>query len=164
MKRCAWLWSALLVICSIDAEVGVSRPHAVSDKLRCEADFFEAHFRLPQGYDRIQDKWMMDEKKHQMFRKAPLASYAYFRKVESGIWRLNLLRPVRHEFSFLNRYELTFLEARLTSLGQTIYRFEHKVNHLRSVEFSLDALEPSAIFIRHDKAYDYFLHLTCLAE
>jgi hypothetical protein len=87
-----------------------------------------------------------------------------FAKSKAGIWRLNLLRPVRHEFSFLNRYELTFLEARLTSLGQTIYRFEHKVNHLRSVEFSLDALEPSAIFIRHDKAYDYFLHLTCLAE
>lgn len=152
-----------IAACTASAEP-TSRPHSVSDRLLCEVDFFEAHFRFPQGYDRRQDQWMMDEKKHQMFKKAPLASYVYFRKVESGTWHLNMLKPVRHEFSFLKRYELTFLESRLTSLGQTLYRFEHKVNHLRSVEFSLDALESAAIFIRHDKTYDYFLHLTCLPE
>lgn len=141
-----------------------AKPHAVTDRLRCKINFFEAHFNFPKGYDERKDAWMVDEKLHQMFKKAPLASYVYFRKVETAEWQLFLLKPVRHEFSFLNRYELTFLESRTTSLGQTLYRFEHKVNHLRSVEFSLDALEPSAIFIRHDKTHDYFLHLTCLPE
>lgn len=141
-----------------------SKPRTVSDRLRCDINFFEAHFNFPVGYDQRKDVWMVDEKLHRIFKKAPLASYVYFRKVESSQWHLELLKPIRHEFSFLKRYELTFLESRLTSLGQTLYRFEHKVNHLRSVEFSLDELEPSAIFLRHDKTHDYFLHLTCLPE
>lgn len=154
----------LLPIALTTANSAQTKPHAVTDRLRCSIHFFEAHFNFPQGYNERKDVWMVDEKLHRMFKKAPLASYVYFRKVENAEWQLLLLKPVRHEFSFLKRYELTFLESRLTSLGQAIYRFEHKVNHLRSVEFSLDALEPSAIFIRHDKTHDYFLHLTCLPE
>lgn len=158
------LWFIAWPVIAIAGTPETTKPRAVSDRLRCDINFFEAHFNFPAGYDQRKDVWMVDEKMHRMLKKAPLASYVYFRKVESSQWHLTLLKPVRHEFSFLNRYELTFLESRLTSLGQTIYRFEHKVNHLRSVEFSLDALEPSAIFLRHDKTHDYFLHLTCVPE
>jgi hypothetical protein len=152
----------LCITCSRDIEA--ANPRAISDRLRCAVVFFEAHFQLPKGYDRSKDPWLMTEKMHAIFKKPPLASYAYFRKVESAIWPLEILKPMRHEFVFLRRFELTYLEGRLTSLGQTVYRFEHKVNHLRSVETTLDALEPAVIFIQHHTTYDHFLHLTCVAD
>lgn len=157
------LCTALLgILCSGQARA--AQPRAISDRLTCSVDFFEAYFQFPQGYDKRKDQWLMNEKMHALFKKPPLASYAYFRKVDSATWPLTILKPVRHEFSFLKRFELTYLEGRLTSLGQTLYRFEHKVNHLRTVETTLDALEPAAIFIQHHTAFDHFLHLTCVAD
>lgn len=134
---------------------------AVSDRLECDVHFFEAHFDFPPGYDKKKDNWYMSEEMHKIFTKPPLASYAYFHRIQSVRWRLTLLKPMRQELPFLKRYELTFLEARLTSLGQAFYRFEHKIGHRKSVEFSLDALEPTGIFIQHAATHDEFLHLTC---
>ncbi|MBN8221039.1 MAG: hypothetical protein J0L53_08935 [Spirochaetes bacterium] len=134
---------------------------ALSEKLRCEVHFFEAHFAFPPGYDKRKDQWLMSEDMHKIFTKAPLSSYAYFRKIQTAVWNLTLLKPMRQELPFLARYELTYLEARITSLGQALYRFEHKVGHRKSVEFSLDALEPTGIFIQHAVTHDQFLHLTC---
>lgn len=137
---------------------------AISDRLRCEVHFFEAHFEFPPGHDKKKDQWLMSEDMHKIFTKAPLSSYAYFRKIETAIWHLVLLKPMRQQYPFLQRYDLTYLEARITSLGQSLYRFEHKVNHRKSVEFSLDALEPTGIFIQHATTHDQFLHLTCSPE
>lgn len=137
---------------------------ALSENLRCEVHFFEAHFNYPPGYNKQRDQWLMSEDMHKIFTKAPLSSYAYFRKIVTETWHLKILKPMRQQYPFLSRYELTYLEARTTSLGQTLYRFEHKVNHRKSVEFSLDALEPTGIFIQHANTYDQFLHLTCSAE
>ncbi len=106
----------------------------------------------------------MSEDMHRIFTRAPLSSYAFFRKIQTETWRLTMLKPMRQQYPFLPRYELTYLEARSTNLGQTLYRFEHKVNHRKSVEFSLDALEPTGLFIQHATTHDQFLHLTCSAE
>ncbi len=156
-------WLLLLYFAGIGSAVA-AQPKAISDRLTCTVNFFEGHFQFPAGYDKSKDQWLMDGKMHAIFKKPPLASYVYFRKVESSIWPLAILKPVRHEFAFLRRFELTYLEGRLTSLGQTVYRFEYKVNHLRSVEFTLDALEPVALFIQHQTTFDHFLHLTCVAD
>ncbi len=137
---------------------------ALSENLRCEVHFFEAHFNYPPGYNKQRDQWLMSEDMHKIFTKAPLSSYAFFRKIVTETWHLKILKPMRQHYPFLSRYELTYLEARTTSLGQTLYRFEHKVNHRKNVEFSLDALEPTGIFIQHANTYDQFLHLTCSAE
>jgi hypothetical protein len=137
---------------------------SLSENLGCEVIFFEAHFNYPPGYDKSRDQWLMSEKMHQVFTKAPLASYAYYKKIAVFNWHLTLLKPIRHHFEFLDRYELSYLEARLTSLGQTLYRFEHKINHRKSVEFSLDALDPQGVFIQHAITHDQFLHLTCAPE
>ncbi len=137
---------------------------ALSENLRCDVHFFEAHFNYPPGYDKKRDQWLMSEDMHKVFTKAPLSSYAYFKKLETARWQLTLLKPMRQQLPFLARYELTYLEARLTSSGQALYRFEHKVGHRKSVEFSLDALEPTGIFIQHAITHDQFLHLTCSPE
>ncbi len=137
---------------------------ALSENLRCEVHFFEAHFNYPPGYNKQRDQWLMSEDMHKIFTKAPLSSYAFFRKIQTETWRMAMLKPMRQQYPFLSRYELTYLEARTTSLGQTLYRFEHKINHRKSVEFSLDALEPTGIFIQHATTHDQFLHLTCSAE
>jgi len=138
--------------------------NALSENLRCEAIFFEAYFRHPAGYDAKKDPWIMSDEMHKIFTKAPLASYAYFKKIDKALWRLKLLKPLKFEYPFLHRYEIIYLESRLTSLGQAFYRFEHKIGHRKSVEFSLDALEPIGIFIQHAATHDQFLHLTCLPE
>lgn len=151
---------AILLVCNTSA----SALKALSGKLLCEVHFFEAHFQFPPGHDKKKDQWLMSEDMHKIFTKAPLSSYAYFRKIETAKWRLEILKPMRQQYPFLQRYELTYLEARTTSLGQSLYRFEHKVNHRKSVEFSLDALEPTGIFIQHAVTHDQFLHLTCSAE
>lgn len=137
---------------------------ALSERLACDVHFFEAYFNYPPGYDKKKDQWLMSEDMHKIFTKAPLSSYAYFKKIQSTRWHLTLLKPMRQELPFLSRYELTYLEARLTSLGQALYRFEHKVGHRKSVEFSIDALEPTGIFIQHGVTHDQFLHLTCSPE
>lgn len=137
---------------------------ALSEKLLCNIHFFEAHFSFPPGYNKARDTWLMSEDMHKIFTRAPLSSYAYFRKIETEVWHLTMLKPMRQQYPFLARYELTYLEGRITSLGQTLYRFEHKVNHRKNVEFSLDALEPTGIFIQHANTHDQFLHLTCSAE
>lgn len=137
---------------------------ALSPNLRCEVHFFEAHFNFPPGYDKKKDDWLMTEEMHKVFTRAPLSAYAYFRRILSETWHVTILKPQRHEYAFLKRYELTYLEARLTSLGQTLYRFEQKVGHLRSMEFTLDTLEPQGIFIQHATTHDHFLHLTCVPE
>lgn len=137
---------------------------ALSPNLRCEVHFFEAHFSFPPGYDKKKDDWLMTEEMHKVFTRAPLSAYAYFRKILSETWQVTILKPQRHEYPFLKRYELTYLEARITSLGQSLYRFEQKVGHLRSMEFTLDTLEPQGIFIQHAVTHDQFLHLTCVPE
>ncbi|MBL8033973.1 MAG: hypothetical protein JNJ69_09745 [Leptospiraceae bacterium] len=137
---------------------------ALSENIRCEVHFFEAHFNYPPGYNKARDTWLMSEDMHKAFTRAPLSSYAYFKKMLSETWRLTMLKPLRLTYPFLQRFELTYLEARLTGLGQTLYRFEHKINHRKSVEFSLDALEPTGIFIQHAVTHDQYLHMTCTAE
>lgn len=137
---------------------------ALSPNLRCEVHFFEAHFKLPPGNEKIKDEWPMPEEMHKIFARAPLSAYSHFRKITAELWHLTILKPQRHEYPFLRRYELTYLEARTTSTGQAVYRFEHKVGHMRSVEFTFDALEPHGIFIQHAVTHDQFLHLTCLPE
>lgn len=156
---------------------------ALSINLRCEIHFFEAHFNFPPGYDKKKDEWLMaepqtpsvpgsaqtrpwimTEEMHKVFTRAPLSAYAYFTKILSETWHMTMLKPQRHEYPFLKRYELTYLEARLTSHGQALYRFEQKVGHLRSMEFTLDTLEPQGIFIQHAATHDQFLHLTCVPE
>jgi hypothetical protein len=133
----------------------------LSPRLVCEAHFFEAYFTMPLDDKIKQEYWLMPESMHQSFKKPPLASYAFFRRLESQTWNLEILKPLRLQFPFLPRFEITFLEARLTSLGQAFYRFEYKVNHLQSVTFTLDALQSAALFLRHAKTHDEFLHLTC---
>lgn len=137
---------------------------ALTSKLRCEAHFFEAHFNYPDGYDKRKDQWLMSESMHKAFTRAPLSSYPYFRRTLSEVWHLTLLKPIRMQFPFLQRYEITYLEARATGLGQILYRFEHKVNHLKSVEFTLDMLDPVGFFIQHSVSFDQYLHLTCSPE
>jgi hypothetical protein len=137
---------------------------ALSENLRCDVHFFEAHFNYPQGYDKKNDAWVTSEDMRKVLAKAPLSAYTYFKKIETARWHLTLLKPMRQELPFLARYELTYLEARITSLGQSLYRFEHKVGHRNSVEFSVDALEPTGIFIQRAVTHDQFLHLLCVPE
>ena len=153
-----------MIIAGLAAPAEVEALKALSENLRCDAHFFEAHFQYPPGYNKARDQWLMTEDMHKIFTKAPLSSYAYFRKTLTETWHLKLLKPMRQQYPFLQRFEITYLEARTTSLGQTLYRFEHKVSHRKSVEFSLDAFEPTGIFLQHANTYDQFLHLTCSAE
>lgn len=141
----------------------VSAQTALSTRLSCEAHFLEAHFAMPQDDSAKKEHWLMPESMHKSFEKPPLASYAFFRRIESQAWNLEILKPLRMQFVFLPRFEITFLESRLTSLGQAFYRFEYKVNHLQSASFTLDALTSAALFLRHAKTHDEFLHLTCRA-
>lgn len=159
-----WVFAAALIAAFYITPQPQYGLKALSENLRCQIHFFEAHFNYPPGYNKQRDQWLMSEDMHKIFTKAPLSSYAFFRKIQTETWRLTILKPMRQQYPFLARYELTYLEARTTSLGQTLYRFEHKVNHRKSVEFSLDALEPTGIFIQHATTHDQFLHLTCSAE
>lgn len=134
---------------------------ALSDRLRCEAHFFEAHFNLPKDYDKSKDVWYMTPEMHRLFKEPPLASYSYFKKLESAIWNLQILKPVREKFDFLPYYELTFLEARATSLGEVYYRFEQKIAEQSSVQFSVDTQKPDIRFMEHRGEFDIFLYLTC---
>lgn len=129
--------------------------------LQCEAHFFEAYFQMPQDKRIRRELLQMPEAMHRNFTKPPLSSYAFFRRIESQNWQLELLKPLRLTFPFLQRFELTFLESRLTSLGQVFYRFDYKVNHLTSAAFTLDALDGVALFLRHAKTHDEFLYLAC---
>jgi len=135
--------------------------NSLSRDLRCTAHFFEAHFALPENFDKTKDSWFMTEKMHEIFRKAPLSSYPYFKKIETLEWHLKMLEPKSFAFPYLTRYEITYLEARTTSQGQTLYRFEHKIAHRKSVEFTLDALEPHGLYLQNRVTHDQFLHLTC---
>lgn len=155
---------AIFLLPALSGDSAVFGLKALSENLRCEAHFFEAHFNYPTGYDKLKDKWLMTEAMHKVFTRAPLSAYAYFKPIETATWHLRLLKPLRHEYPFLKRYELTYLEARITSLGQSLYRFEQKVTHLRSMEFTVDSLEPTGIFIQHAGTHDQFLHLTCVPE
>ncbi len=152
----------LLVIILLSAPA-VEAQTALSTRLSCDAHFFEAHFTMPQDDRAKKEHWLMPESMHKSFEKAPLASYVFFRRIESQTWNLEILKPLRLQFAFLPRFEITFLESRLTSLGQAFYRFEYKVNHLHSASFTLDALTSAALFLRHAKTHDEFLHLTCRA-
>lgn len=145
------------------ATLPVTGQSALSSRLSCEAHFFEAHFSMPQDDRSKKEHWLMPESMHRAFEKPPLASYAFFRRIDSQAWNLEILKPLRMQFPFLPRFEITFLESRLTSLGQAFYRFEYKVNHLQSATFTLDALTSAALFLRHAKSHDEFLHLTCRA-
>lgn len=150
---------AVLALCTLPVQGQV----ALSSRLSCEAHFFEAHFTMPQDEKLKKEHWLMPESMHRSFEKPPLASYVFFRRIESQTWNLEILKPMRMQFPFLPRFEITFLESRLTSLGQAFYRFEYKVNHLQSATFTLDALTSAALFLRHAKTHDEFLHLTCRA-
>jgi len=155
---------ALMILASLFMSGSVIRAQAaLSARLSCEAHFFEAHFTMPQDDRAKKEHWLMPESMHRSFERPPLASYAYFRRIESQAWTLETLKPLRMQFPFLPRFEITFLESRLTSLGQAFYRFEYKVNHLQSASFTLDALASAALFLRHAKTHDEFLHLTCRA-
>lgn len=161
MKAAQHLIPFLLLLA---APLSLTAQKSLSRHLRCEVHFFEAHLQLPQGYDKSKDLWLMTEQMHQVFSRPPLASYAYFRPKEATTWQIEVLKPLRLQFPFLQRYEITYLEARLTKLGQAVYRFTHKVNHLNTTEFTLNTLEPVAIFLQHAKTHDEFLHLTCRAD
>jgi hypothetical protein len=152
-----------LVSVLVLATLPVTGQTALSSRLSCEAHFFEAHFTMPQDEKLKKEYWLMPESMHRSFEKPPLASYAFFRRIESQSWTLEILKPLRMQFPFLPRFEITFLESRLTSLGQAFYRLEYKVNHLQSATFTLDALASAALFLRHAKTHDEFLHLTCRA-
>lgn len=132
-------------------------------RLSCTAHFFEAHFSpLPVDDAARRDK-VVPETLHGALRKPPLASFAAFRLIESQAWNLEILKPRRMQLNFLPRLEITFLESRLTALGQVFYRFEYRVNHLQRASFTLDELSYAALFLRHAQSYDEFLHLTCRA-
>jgi hypothetical protein len=152
-----------LVSVLVLATLPVTGQTTLSSRLSCEAHFFEAHFTMPQDEKLKKEYWLMPESMHRSFEKPPLASYAFFRRIESQSWTLEILKPLRMQFPFLPRFEITFLESRLTSLGQAFYRLEYKVNHLQSATFTLDALASAALFLRHAKTHDEFLHLTCRA-
>jgi hypothetical protein len=145
------------------AAVFESGQTALNSRLSCEAHFFEAHFTIPQDEKLKKEYWLMPESMHRSFEKPPLASYAFFRRIESQSWTLEILKPVRMQFPFLPRFEITFLESRVTSLGQAFYRLEYKVNHLQSATITLDPQTSAALFLRHAKTHDEFLHLTCRA-
>ena len=159
MKLRAAIMLAVTALLSLPARA----QSTLSSRLACEAHFFEAHFTMPLDDKIKKEHWLMPESMHRSFEKPPLASYAFFRRIESQAWDLEILKPLRMQFPFLQRFEITFLEARLTSLGQAFYRFEYKVNHLQSASFTLDALSSAALFLRHAKTHDEFLHLTCRA-
>lgn len=136
---------------------------APGSRLSCQAHFFEAYFTMPQDEKLKKDYWLIPAGMHKTFEKPPLASYPFFRRIESQTWNLELLKPLRTQFAFLPRFEITYLESRLTSHGQVFYRFEYKVNHLQSATFTLDTLTAAALFLRHARSHDEFLHLTCRA-
>lgn len=149
---------AAIGLLAIGMELSAEAP---TRHLQCEAHFFAAYFQMPQEEKVRKELWHMPEAMHRNFRKPPLASYVFFRRIESQNWNLELLKPLRLTFPFLQRIELTFLESRLTSLGQVFYRFDYKVNHLTGATFTLDALDGVALFLRHAKTHDEFLYLAC---
>ncbi|MBV6493740.1 MAG: hypothetical protein LDLANPLL_01763 [Turneriella sp.] len=135
---------------------------AVASRLNCEAHFFEAYFDFPKNYDKNKDMWLMSMSMHRIFKEPPLSSYTFFRKMETHIWKIKILKPIREEFPFLKRYELTFLESRVTSLGEVFYRFEQKIAGRGSVRFTAEVRKPTIIFLEHRGEFDMFLHLTCV--
>lgn len=153
-----YIWRVAIGLLPIGIELGAQN---LARQIQCEAHFFEAYFQMPQDERIRRELWQMPEAMHRNFTKPPLASYIFFRRIESQNWQLELLKPLRLTFPFLQRFELTFLESRLTSLGQVFYRFDYKVNHLTSATFTLDAFDGVALFLRHAKTHDEFLYLAC---
>lgn len=137
---------------------------ALSEKLHCTIRFIAAYSAPVEGAkDRI-DTAAAASPLRKAFRKSPLASYAFFRNLHEEDWHLVQRVPQHHAFAFLARYELTYLEPRLSRQGQVLYRFAHKIAHRRPAEFILDPLDPVGTFIQNGITHDQFLHLTCSPE
>jgi hypothetical protein len=137
---------------------------ALSQELRCSVLFLEAFAKAPAQADATKKYTGQTAEIRAALQRNPLSSYSYFQLLHEAEWHMTRRKPVRHEFPFLARYELTYLEASLNRHGLPLYRFEHKVGHRNGMEFIWNPLDPAGIFIQHAVTRDQFLHLTCVPE
>jgi len=131
------------------------------DRLMCHLQFFSASNAQPKDDPENKNKWTIPEDLYPLFHKSPLSDYNYFKKTENVEVILLQKEPRYYQFSFLDRYEINFLETHALSTGQVIYKMQHKIGHRRSSQFSLGRDNQQALFIQHAGTFDHYLLLQC---